>query len=150
MRLLFILCIRVSRKFYLNFFFKLRYYIENGARFLQKLTTGFKNDMRNFDNFTKAVESPELKSDRLVCPKNTFLQLKHYMPKIYLTLLSNTCVKIHQISYVILKTIYIYGTYGIFRLSTAWVKIHQFTHVIFQTKSQFFFKVWIFFQCHER
>ena len=23
-------------------------------------------------------------------------------------------------------------------------------HVIFQTKSQFFFKVWIFFQCHER
>ena len=38
----------------------------------------------------------------------------------------------------------------IFRLSTARVKVHQFSHVIFQTKSQFFFKVWIFFQCHER
>ena len=38
----------------------------------------------------------------------------------------------------------------IFRLSTARVKVHQISHVIFQIKSQFFFKVWIFFQCHER
>ena len=38
----------------------------------------------------------------------------------------------------------------LFRLSTTQVKAHQFSHVIFQTKSQFFFKVWIFFQCHER
>ena len=40
------------------------------------------------------------------CPKNTFLQLEHYIPKIYLTLLSTTCVKIHQITYVIFETIY--------------------------------------------
>ena len=39
------------------------------------------------------------------CPKNTFLQLEHYLPKIYLTLLSTTCVKIHQITYVIFETI---------------------------------------------
>ena len=40
----------------------------------------------------------------------------------------------------------------IFILSTAQVKVHQIQvhHVIFQVKSQFFFKVWIFFQCHER
>ena len=38
----------------------------------------------------------------------------------------------------------------IFRLSTAGVKVHQIPHVIFQTKNQFFFKVWISFQCHER
>ena len=38
----------------------------------------------------------------------------------------------------------------IFRLSTARVKILQIPHVIFQTKSQFFFKVWITFQCRER
>ena len=38
----------------------------------------------------------------------------------------------------------------IFRLSTAWIKVHQISHVIFQTKSQFAFKVWNFFQCHER
>ena len=38
----------------------------------------------------------------------------------------------------------------IFRLSAARVKVHQNPHVIFQTKSQFFFKVWISFQCHDR
>ena len=37
-----------------------------------------------------------------------------------------------------------------FRLCTAQAKVHQIPHVIFQTKSQFFFKVCIFFQCHER
>ena len=34
--------------------------------------------------------------------------------------------------------------------STVQVKVHQIPHAIFQIKSQFFFKVWIFFQCHER
>ena len=37
----------------------------------------------------------------------------------------------------------------IFRFSTARVKTHQISHVIFQTKSGFFFKVWITLQCHE-
>ena len=39
-----------------------------------------------------------------VCLKTTFLHLKHYL-QIYLTLLSTTCVKIHQILYVIFETI---------------------------------------------
>ena len=41
-----------------------------------------------------------------LCPRNTFFQLKYYMPKIYLKLLSTTCVKIHQITYVIFETIH--------------------------------------------
>ena len=104
--LFFTLSITVSIKFYLHLCFKLRYYIQNGAKFLQKLALGFKNHMRNLDNFRQAVESP--KSWNLMgyfCPKNTFLQLEHYIPKIYLTLLSTTCVKIHQITYVVFETI---------------------------------------------
>ena len=38
----------------------------------------------------------------------------------------------------------------IFRFSSARVKIHQISHVIFQTKNDFFYKVWIALQCHER
>ena len=38
----------------------------------------------------------------------------------------------------------------IFRLSTTQVKVHQIPHVIFQIKTQFFFKVWISIQYHER
>ena len=38
----------------------------------------------------------------------------------------------------------------IFRLSTVRVKVYQISHVIFETKSQFFFNLWILFQCHER
>ena len=36
-----------------------------------------------------------------------------------------------------------------FRLSAAWIKVYQIPHIIFQTRSKFFFKVWIYFQCHE-
>ena len=38
----------------------------------------------------------------------------------------------------------------IFRLLSGWVKLHQITHVIFETTSQFFFKLCIILQCHER
>ena len=74
------------------------YVITNMAKFIQKLTPGFKNQMRNWDNFRKAVESPKSwNSMGCNCLKTTFLQLKHYTQNIYLTLLSTTCVKIHQI-----------------------------------------------------
>ena len=33
--------------------------LQNGAKFIQKLTLGFKNHMRNLDNFRQAVESPD-------------------------------------------------------------------------------------------
>ena len=71
---------------------------QNGADFIQKLTSGFKNQMRNLDNFRQAVWSP--KSWNLIgyfYPKNAFSQLRNYIMKIYLTLLSTICVKTHQI-----------------------------------------------------
>ena len=100
------------------------------------------------------------------CPKNRLLQLKHYIQRIYLTLLSTTYVKIHQIASVIFETKSSFSRHNfsvffnsnityflqkqpikehIFRLSTARVKVHQIPDDIFQIKSQFFFKVWIFF-----
>ena len=33
--------------------------LQNGVKFIQKLTPGFKNHMRNLDNFRQAVESPK-------------------------------------------------------------------------------------------
>ena len=86
-----------------------------------------------------------LLSKKYICPKNTFLQLKHYIQRIYLTLLSTT-MKIHQIPHVIFEimshfsrhnlslfflaqTSHTYEKYSIkvriFRFSTARVKIHQ-------------------------
>ena len=40
-----------------------------------------------------------------ICQKNIFLQVKHYIQRIYLTLRSTTCVKFHQTLYVIFETI---------------------------------------------
>ena len=33
--------------------------LQNGAKFIQKLTPGLKNHMRNLDNFRQAMESPK-------------------------------------------------------------------------------------------
>ena len=55
---------------------------------------------------TSSGTSKKLKFDGLLFSKiYIFFQLKHCIQRIYLTLLSNTCVKIHQISYVISETI---------------------------------------------
>ena len=67
-------------------------------------TPVFKNHMKNLDNFKQAVKGPKnWDSMECVCPKITFLQLKHYIQRIYLTLLWTTCVKIYQIFYVIFE-----------------------------------------------
>ena len=122
--------------------------------YIQQLTPGFKN-YKNLDNFRQVVESP--KSSNLMgyfCPKDTFLQLKHFIPKIYLTLLSITSVKIHQIIYDIFETISNFSRHNssvFFKLKhyilstkeyhqsasfqTSRVKVHQISHVIFQTES---------------
>ena len=130
--------------------------------------------MRNLDNSRQAVESPKnWNSMGYICLKNTFLQLKHYIQRIYLTLLPTTCVKIHQIPYmchfwnhksffttqlvciILVQILYTFdenisSKFFFFRFFTAQVKIHQISHVIFQTKSESFFKVSITLQCHER
>ena len=139
---------------------------------MQKLTPGFKNHIRNLSNFRKAVESQKSWNLMSFCPKNTFLQRKHYIQRIYLTLLSTTCVKIHQITCVnfeaishfsrhnlsvsfLLKYYYITSTKvahqsAKFLTYHAPIKVHQIPHFNFQIKILFFFKVLIFFQCHER
>ena len=69
-------------------------------------TAPWNNCTKYLDNFKEAVDSP--KSCDLMgyfCPKNTFLQLKHYIQKIYPTLLSTTCVKIQEMTDVIFETI---------------------------------------------
>ena len=77
----------------------------NTTKFIQKLTPGFKNLMRNLNNFRQAVESTKTWNMMRFCPKHTFLQLKHYIQRIYLSLMWSNCVKIHQITFVILETI---------------------------------------------
>ena len=73
--------------------------LQNGAKFMQNLTPGFKNHIRNLNNFRQSVESPKSGNFMSFCPKNKFLHLKNYQ-RIYLTILSTTCVKIHQTAYV--------------------------------------------------
>ena len=91
LRLICTLYIRVSKKFHLHSYtYVLANIWQNGAKFIRKLTPGFKNHVRNLNNFREAVES--LKSWNLMgyfCPKNTFLQLE-YIQRICLTLLSTT------------------------------------------------------------
>ena len=54
---------------------------------------------------TSSGNCKKLKFDGLLVSKNTFSHLKYYTQRIYLTLISTTCVKIHRIPYVILETI---------------------------------------------
>ena len=56
--------------------------LQNRAKFIQKLTPGFKNHMRNFDNFRQAVESSKKWNlmDKF-WPKNTFVQKMHSLDK---------------------------------------------------------------------
>ena len=63
--------------------------------------------MRNLNKLRQAVDSPtgkwQWKLDGLLYPKETFLQLKH-IQRTFLTLLSTICLKIHQITFVIIET----------------------------------------------
>ena len=89
--------------------------LQNVAKFIQKLTPGFVNHMTNLDNFRQAVKiSKKLKfgglflSKKYICPKSTFLQLKHYIRRIYLTILLIPCGKTYQTTYVIFETAFIF------------------------------------------
>ena len=143
--------------------------LQNGAKFIQKLTPGFKSRMRNLDNFRQVMETP--KSWNLVgcfCPKINLS--KKYIPlaKIlytqdltfnYLCENSKLLMSLYHISrhnssvFFSSNTTYFLKRKPVkvqfFRLSAAWIKVYQIPHIIFQTISKFFFKVWIYFQCHE-
>ena len=62
---------------------------------------------------------------------------------------------LHHFSQYFLSQTFILWTKGahrseIFRLLSGWVKIHQIPYVMFETTSQFFFKLFITLQCHEK
>ena len=112
MRLLCTLCIGVSRKLHLHFtfLFSLRYYkmVQNWYKnWLQvsKTTWGIWETLYKQWKVHKVEFDGLLLPKNCICPKNTFLQLRHYIQRIYLTLLPITCVKNHQITYVIFETI---------------------------------------------
>ena len=97
--------------------------LQNGAKFRQKVTSGFKNHEEFGKLQPTSGKSKKLKFDgillsrKYICPKNTFFQLKLYtQSRIYLKLLSTTCVKIHQISYVIFETISHYSRHNLYVL----------------------------------
>ena len=80
--------------------------LQNGPNLYKKLTPDLKNHRTNFGNFKQTVESPKIWNlIDYFCPKNAFHQLKHFIQRIYPTLLSTFCVKIHQMTYVIFETI---------------------------------------------
>ena len=72
----------------------------------KKTDSWFQKSHEEFGKFQTSSGKPKrLKFDGLLFPKNILLQLKHYIWRIYLTLLSTSCLKIHQITYVIFETI---------------------------------------------
>ena len=74
------------------------------CKIIQKLIPDFKN-YRNLDNFRQAVKSLKCRNSMgYIFLKTTYLPLKYYIQKIYLTLLSTTCVNLHQIPYAIFET----------------------------------------------
>ena len=132
--------------------------------FIQKLNPGFKIHMRNLDNFRQALEIP--RSWNLMgysCPKSKFLQLKHF---IYLRFIKHyfqlLVWKFSKLLMLFLRPqVIFYGTtplcfltrtlHTFYKSSPSKCKFSDFPLlVIFEIKNQFFFKVWIFFQCHER
>ena len=53
--------IGVSKKFHLNFSLCLAIILQNGAKFIQKLTPDFKNHIKDLDNLRQAVKRPTSK-----------------------------------------------------------------------------------------
>ena len=88
------------------------------------MVQSFKNHMPNLHKFRKPVENQKKwNSMGYICPKNSFLQLKHYMQRTCVTLLSTICVKIHQIPYVIFETISHF-----FTTQLVWISLAQTLH----------------------
>ena len=100
--------------------------LQNGVKF-SYAKARFKN-YRNLNNFRQVVKSPGRLNLMGFCPKKyTFLQIKHHVPWIYLTLLSTTCVQNNQITYVVFETISHFH-------NTTPLRLYQIKHYILSTK----------------
>ena len=70
--------------------------LQNGIKFLQRVTSGFENHKRNLNNFIQAVESPKSWNLMGFCPKNIyliparFLQIEHLSKIIFNYLCENS------------------------------------------------------------
>ena len=170
-RLLCTLWTEVSRKLHLHFYtYVIAKILQNGAKF-RYAKADFKND-RNLNNFRQAVESPKSWNLMGFCPKKYIPSAKTlYTVDLFNITFNNLCVDSpnyschfwnHKSFFTTqLLCIFLAQTLHTFHksspskckfsdFSTAQVKVHQIPHAIFQIKNQFFFKVWIFFQCYER
>ena len=92
--------IGVSKKFHLNFSLCLAIILQNGAKFIQKLTPDFKNHIRDLDNFRQAVKRPTSKRLMDYIPSAKNLNTEDLFKITF-----NYFVKIHQISDVIFEII---------------------------------------------
>ena len=111
--------------------------LQNGVKFIENLIPGLKNHIRNSDNFRQTVESRKSWNSMGHFSIITFYFSPHSSPVSF----SSNITYFPQ-EYPI--------KVQIFRLSTARVKIYQIPQVTFKTKSQFFFKVSVTLQFHER
>ena len=99
------LCIRVCIPFTLYTYVLAKILYTKSGKIYTKTDSWFQKSHEKFGQLETSEKSKKVKCDRLLLSKNTFLELKHYINKIYVTLLSTTCVKIYQITYVIFETI---------------------------------------------
>ena len=125
------------------------------GKFYTKAYSWFQTSHEEFWQLQASGKSKKLKFDRLLLSKNTFLQLKHYIPRIYVTFIN---IYLRFINYLCENSpnylchfwnhksffsSYFLQKYPIkvliLRLSTAQAKVHQISHVTFQIKSLFFF-----------
>ena len=118
--------------------------LQNGAKFIQNWHLVSK---RTWGLWTTSEKQWKVQKVEIwwaySCPKNTVLQLKHYIQRIHQTLFSTFCVKIYRISYAIFETISHFSSHNSyvfllaqtlhtfyknspskFKFSTARVKVH--------------------------
>ena len=180
MRLLCTLCIGGFKKIQFTLYtYVLAKMSQNCAKFIQKLTPGFKNNMRNLDNFRQAVESS--KSWILTgyfCPKSCYL-FKKYIPSpktLYTKDFSNITFNYFcEISAKFLCHFWNHKSFFTTQLLCSFlaqtlhtfcksspsrckfsdfpllgIKFTRFLMSFIKQKVSFFFKVWIFFSCPSR
>ena len=99
------LCIRVSIPFTLYTYVLAKILYTKWGKIYIKNDSWFQKSHEKFGQLQTSEKSKKVKCNRLPLSKNTFPRLKHYINKIYVTLLSTTCVKIYQITYAIFETI---------------------------------------------
>ena len=139
--------------------------LQNGAK-SRYIKASFKN-YRNLNNFRQAVESPKNRNLMGSCPKKYISSAKTYTVDLSNITFNYLCVDLpnylchfwnHKSFFTTQLLWYLFSSnityfqqkckFPDFQLLR--LKFTKIVHVIFQMKSQLFFKVWIFFQCHER